>query len=127
MRPVHHYYPSCMLNSDARPNPCSILLLYCLYATQTEGTKLERRLSAREMEASDELLTALESCNIDNVRSAVSRIPQEGLKTALTTPSLLIKHNLRTPLMAAAATRDFSIFTVITHALDRQFPLKVSV
>lgn len=93
--------------------------------TQTGGVRLERRLSARDMEASDGLLTALESCDIGSVRSAISRIPEGGLKTALTASSLLTKHHLRTPLMAAAATRDFAIFTAVVHALDRQFPLKV--
>ena len=78
----------------------------------------------KEANASNDLLTSLEEGHIDDVRRLVFELP-EGETSALNTPSLLVKHKLRTPLMAAAATGDFAKFTAILNAFDRQYDNKV--
>lgn len=79
----------------------------------------------QEAKASNKILTALEDGNVDDVRRLVSKLP-EGVTSALNTPSLLVKHKLRTPLMAAARTGDLAKFSTILDAFDRQFEDKVS-
>ena len=59
------------------------------------------------------------------MRRLVSQLP-EGITSALNTPSVLVKHQLRTPIMAAAATGDFAKFSAILDAFDRQYDNKVS-
>eukprot|EP00903_Cladosiphon_okamuranus_P019556 g17986.t1 len=86
--------------------------------------RLERQFSVKEAEASNELLTCIEDGDIEELHALVSKLP-EGITSTLNTPSLLVKHKLRTPLMAAAATGDFPRFTAVLHAFDRQFPSKL--
>ena len=92
---------------------------------QVPSLRSERKFSVKEANASNDLLTAIEEGNTDDVRRVVSKLP-EGITSALNTPSLLAKHKLRTPLMAAAAKGNFAEFTAILNAFDRQYDNKVS-
>lgn len=56
------------------------------------------------------LLIALEHGNILEVHQALARTPISKLKQALLAPSKKPEHQLRTPLMAAAASGDLVIF-----------------
>lgn len=85
---------------------------------------MERQFSVAEAEASSELLACIEDGDVEEFHLLLSKLP-EGTTSILNTPSLLARHKLRTPLMAAAATGDFPCFTAIQHAFDRQFPNKV--
>jgi len=87
---------------------------------------MERQFSVKEAQASDELLTCIEEGSIEDVHRLLYNIPG-GITSTLNTPSLLVKHKMRTPLMAAAATGDFARFTATLHAFDRQFPNKVAL
>lgn len=78
----------------------------------------------KEAEASDELLNCIEDGDIQDLHGLLSTIPG-GITSILNTPSLLVKHKMRTPLMAAAATGDLAKFTATLYAFDRQFPNKV--
>lgn len=52
----------------------------------------------------------------------------EGLSAcpeSLLSQSMRKEHALRTPLMAAAATGDFAMFTAVKHAVDRAIRLQV--
>lgn len=89
--------------------------------------RVERTYSVKDAKASQDLFTAFEKNDIDNVLLILSRTAAEGGLTpaALTTPSLMVKHKLRTPLMAAAVTREFSVFTAFLDAFDRNHSNKV--
>lgn len=56
------------------------------------------------------LLQALEQGDIREVRQALYRIPTSKRKSVLLASSKQPEHQLRTPLMAAAATGDVVIF-----------------
>ncbi len=87
---------------------------------------MERQFSVKEAKASDELLTCIEEGSIEDVHRLLYNMPA-GVTSTLNTPSLLIKHKMRTPLMAAAASGDFARFRATLHAFDRQFPNKVGL
>lgn len=93
--------------------------------SQVPSLRTERKFSLKSANASNDLLTAIEEGKVDDVRRLVGQLP-EGVTSALNTPSLLVKHKLRTPLMAAAETGDFAKFTAILNAFDRQYENKVS-
>lgn len=93
---------------------------------QVPSLRLERQFSVEEAEASSELLTCIEDGDTEELHLLLSKLP-EGITSVLNTPSLLVKHKLRTPLMAAVATGDFPRFTAVQHAFDRQFPNKARV
>ena len=76
---------------------------------QVPSLRSERKFSVKEANASNDLLTSLEEGHVDDVRRLVFELPEE-ITSALNTPSLLVKHMLRTPVMAAAATGDFAKF-----------------
>lgn len=87
--------------------------------------RAERHFSVKDAEASDELLNCIEDGDIQYLHRLLSGIPG-GVTSILNTPSLLVKHKMRTPLMAAAATGDLAKFTATLHAFDRQFLNKVN-
>ncbi|CAM9983964.1 unnamed protein product, partial [Scytosiphon promiscuus] len=91
---------------------------------QVPSLRAERRFSVKEAEASDELLNCIEDGDIQDLHGLLSSIPG-GVTSVLNTPSLLVKHKMRTPLMAAAATGDLAKFTATLYAFDRQFPNKL--
>lgn len=55
-------------------------------------------------------------------RAQIRETLSDGLLTcpeSLLTQSMKNEHSLRTPLMAAAASGDYSLFTSVMHAVDR--------
>lgn len=69
------------------------------------------------------LLEAIQNCDIDKVQIVLADIPATLQKIALLERSQHVKHRLRTPLLAAAASGDMDIFTVILRAVGGLFHL----
>lgn len=80
--------------------------------------------SVQDMNTSNELLTALEHGDIGDVCSSLVDCPR-GIASALNTPSLSVKHKLRTPLMVAAMTGDIAKWTATLDAFNQQFANKL--
>ena len=91
---------------------------------QVPSLRSERKFSVKEANASNDLLTSLEEGHVDDVRRLGFQLP-EGITSALNTPSLLVKHKLGAPIMAAAGTGDFAKFTAILNAFVRPYDDKV--
>lgn len=91
---------------------------------QVPSLRFERQFSVKEADASNELLTYIVDGDLEEVDRLLSNIPA-GITSVLNTPSLVAKHKMRTPLMAAAATGDFAMFTATLQAFDGQFSNKV--
>ncbi|CAN0561495.1 unnamed protein product, partial [Ectocarpus sp. 12 AP-2014] len=86
---------------------------------------IERRFSLKDAEESDSLLTCIEDGDIEDLHRLLSDLPG-GETSVLTTPSLLSKHKMRTPLMAAAATGDLATFSATLQAFNQQYSNKIA-
>lgn len=82
---------------------------------------LTRKRSELECASSFALLHAIEQGEVQAVRSVLANPMQwgGGLTAALLVPSVDLAHGNRTPLMAAAATGDYAIYTTVSHAVGR--------
>ncbi|CAM9561820.1 unnamed protein product, partial [Ectocarpus sp. 8 AP-2014] len=89
------------------------------------GLGIERRFSLKGAEESDNLLTCIEDGDIEDLHRLLSDLPG-GETSVLTTPSLLAKHKMRTPLMAAAATGDLATSTATLQAFNQQYSNKLA-
>ncbi|CAM9904219.1 unnamed protein product [Scytosiphon promiscuus] len=97
-----------------------------LLPNQTVPGGLARTMSAQVASSSHALLQALESADIEQVRS-VLLTTERGLKrSALLMASYECRHALRTPLMCAVQTANFAIFTTIMHAFNALFTNKAN-
>lgn len=91
---------------------------------QVPNLRQRFKRSVQDMNTSNELLTALEHGDIGDVCSSLVDCPR-GIASALNTPSLSVKHKLRTPLMVAAMTGDIAKWTATLDAFNQQFANKV--
>lgn len=73
-----------------------------------------------EAQSSHKLLTAIEQHSVDDVRSVLEAVLDQG-RSVLTAPSLVAKHGQRTPFMAAAERGDLPIFTAVLNYFGRVF------
>eukprot|EP00903_Cladosiphon_okamuranus_P012426 g11642.t1 len=85
--------------------------------------KLEKRTSAIVADSSQELLTAIENDNVDNVRYVLDTLlKKRSWQEVLTEASLVAAHGQRTPLMAAAKRGDLAVFRAVLHRFDQHVP-----
>lgn len=82
---------------------------------------LARTVSAQQASSSHHLLRALEEGGIEDVRNVLLGTPEGLRRSALLSASYDSRHKLRTPLMAAARTGSYAIFTTIMNSIDRLF------
>lgn len=78
-------------------------------------------MSAQQASSSHHLLRALEDGGIEDVRAVLLGTPEALMRSSLLTASYDSRHALRTPLMAAARTGSYAIFTTIMNSIDRLF------
>lgn len=114
---------SCAPTSVQHPLPVP-LSTTSTFRLQVPSLGIERRFSLKDAEESDNLLTCIEDGDIEDLHRLLSDLPG-GETSVLTTPSLLAKHKMRTPLMAAAATGDLATFTATLQAFNQQYSNKV--
>ena len=100
-------------------------MVFDIRVSQVPSLRAKPKFSLRGAKASNDLLASIEEGHVEDVRRLVFQLP-EGITPALNTPSLLVRHKLRTPLMAAAASGDFAKLTTILNAFNRQYDNKVS-
>ncbi|CBJ30072.1 Kinase, NEK [Ectocarpus siliculosus] len=108
-----------------KKNPGGVPMGVMWWINQVPGLGIERRFSLKDAEESDNLLTCIEDGDIEDLHRLLSDLPG-GETSVLTTPSLLAKHKMRTPLMAAAATGDLATCTATLQALNQQYSNKLA-
>lgn len=81
------------------------------------------QIEAGDTENSHGIIEKIKSGHIKDVQDFCSKPKREGrsLKNVLFKSSALMEHQLRTPLMAAAANGDFVLFLVVLQEIDGCF------
>lgn len=94
------------------------LALSAVNVIRAQSLPLVRKVSVQQTSSSWELLRALEEGEVGDVRRVLMN-DSEGLRKALTSASMETEYGLRSPLMAAAATGDGTIYSTVHKAICR--------